>query len=236
MLLKIMDLCTRYGSFEAIRNINIEINPGEAVALLGANGAGKTTLLNTISGLIKPSSGQILFDEENIEKLPPHKIVQRGISLCPEGRWLFPYLTVLKTLQLGAFIHRRDSKKVNRNLDYVFELFPVLEERKNQLAGTMSGGEQQMLAVARAVMSEPKLLLIDEPSLGLAPMMVERIGEAVTEISSRGTTIFLIEQNASVALSVCQRAYVMDTGQITLGGAAAELMNNDVVKKAYIGL
>ncbi|MBS4023946.1 MAG: ABC transporter ATP-binding protein [Dethiobacter sp.] len=234
-MLKVSGLTTKYGVFEAIRDINLEIEKGEFVCILGANGAGKTTLMNTISGLVKPAAGSIIFEGQDITTLPAHKVVGRGISLCPEGRQLFPLMTVEKNLNLGGLILRKDLKKVRKNMDLVFEIFPVLKERRKQLAGTMSGGEQQTLALARALMSEPALLLIDEPSLGLAPLLIQRIARAISEINAMGTTILLVEQNASMALNVSGRGYIVDCGQISMEGTSYSLKNNELVKKAYIG-
>lgn len=234
-MLKVSKLTTQFGNFKAIRDIDLEIEQGEFVSILGANGVGKTTLMNTLSGLIKPAAGSIIFDGKDITNLPAHKVVTHGIALCPEGRQLFPMMTVEKNLMLGGLIHHRNRSVVQRSLDFVFELFPLLKERKNQLAGTMSGGEQQMLALARSLTSAPRLLLIDEPSLGLAPLMIERIAKAIMEINARGTTIILVEQNASMALNVSQRGYVVDCGQIILQDTSEALRDNDLVKKAYIG-
>ncbi|AOY74819.1 ABC transporter ATP-binding protein [Clostridium formicaceticum] len=233
-MLKISDLSTFYGNIQALRGIDLEIKQGEVVALIGSNGAGKTTLLKTITGLIKPKTGTILLEDKEITKMEASDIVKLGISLSPEGRQVFPKMTVVENLEIGAFI-RKDSKEIRESFERVYQLFPRLYERKNQEAGTLSGGEQQMVAIGRALMSKPKLLLLDEPSLGLAPMLVEMIFELVKEINLQGTTILLIEQNARMALMVADRGYVIETGKIVLQDSADQLLVSDEVRKAYLG-
>jgi len=214
----------------------LEIPQGDCVTLLGSNGAGKTTLFRTIAGVLKPSHGTIEFKGRRIDTMPANKIVGMGLSLCPEGRQLFPQLSVHKNLMLGAYTRRNDRIGVQQSLEQVYTLFPLLKDRKSQLAGTFSGGQQQMLAIARALMSKPELLLLDEPSMGLAPLVVRQIiGEVIKAIHDAGTTIFLSEQNANMALMVTRRAYVLESGRIVLAGSSLELMNDDKVKKAYIG-
>ena len=213
MLLNLEGVHTFYGNFQALRGVTLSIEKGEIVTLLGSNGAGKTTLLKTISGLLRVRSGAMTFEGKRIEHLHPDLIVRLGISQCPEGRKLFPEMSVLKNLRLGAYVRRRDKKGIEKSLAEIFQLFPILSERSKQLAGTLSGGEQQMLAMGRAVMSNPTLLLLDEPSLGLAPLIVRALFETVQEINQRQTTIFLVEQNASQALHIAQRGYVMETGK-----------------------
>jgi len=235
-LLKLTNVSTLIGGFQAIREISLEVSKGDFVALLGSNGAGKTTLFRTIAGVLKPFQGTIEFKGQQIQRLPANKIVSRGLSLCPEGRQLFPQLSVFKNLSLGAYTRRRDHKGVRQSLEQVYTLFPILKMRQNQLAGTFSGGEQQMLAIARALMSNPVMLLLDEPSMGLAPLVVRKvIGEVVKAIHEVGTTVFLSEQNANMALMITRRGYVLENGKIVLEGLSTELLNNDKVKKAYIG-
>ncbi|AEM73415.1 ABC transporter ATP-binding protein [Caldicellulosiruptor acetigenus] len=223
-----------YGAIQALFSVSLEVKKGEIVTLIGANGAGKSTLLKTISGLIRPRSGTILFEDIDITKKSSMEIVKLGISHVPEGRRVFPEMTVLENLELGAFL-RKDKQAIKKDLELVFERFPRLYERKNQLAGTLSGGEQQMLAIGRALMSRPKLLLLDEPSMGLAPILVTEIFKIIKEINSQGTTILLIEQNANMALSIADRAYVIETGRIVLTGNAKDVASNPEVKKAYLG-
>ncbi len=223
------------GKHEVISGVSLHIREGELVTLLGANGAGKSTLFKTISGLIKPTRGSITFQGEDIVRRRPDQIVRMGISLCPEGRRLFPRLSVRKNLMMGAYTRYRDREEVSSTLREVYELFPILEERSEQEAGTLSGGEQQMLAIARALMSRPRLLLLDEPSLGLAPLVVTRIMETIVDINQRGVTVFLSEQNAGMALSISDRGYVLENGRVVLEGSAEELAGNEEVKKAYIG-
>ena len=233
-LLEIKDIDVYYGAIHAIKGISLEVNQGEIVTLIGANGAGKSTTLRTISGLLKPKNGSITFDGENIAGVKAHEIVRRGISQVPEGRRIFAEMTVLETLEMGAFI-RKDKDGIRADMQHVFELFPRLEERKSQEAGTLSGGEQQMLAMGRALMSRPKLLLLDEPSMGLAPLLIREIFKIIEDIHASGTTVLLVEQNANMALSIADRAYVLETGRITLSGTAKELAASEEVKKAYLG-
>lgn len=233
-MLKLTNVNTRIGGFHAIHDISLEIKEGEFVALLGGNGAGKTTLFRTIAGILHPVSGSITFLEEEIHKRPAHKIVALGLSLCPEGRQLFPQLPVYKNLLLGAY-RRRDKEGIKESLDEMYALFPILDERKKQMAGTLSGGEQQMLAIARALMSKPKMLLLDEPSMGLAPQLVDTIADVITDLNNRGMTIFLSEQNAQIALMITKRGYVLENGHLVLAGSSKDLLNNEKVKKAYLG-
>jgi branched-chain amino acid transport system ATP-binding protein len=233
-LLELRDVHTFYGNIEALKGISIEVEEGEVVTLIGSNGAGKSTTLRSISGLTPPREGTIRFDGREIGETPPQEIVQRGISLSPEGRHCFSRMTVRENLDLGAYL-RRDGEEVERDLDRVFELFPRLKERESQKAGTMSGGEQQMLAIGRALMAEPKLLLLDEPSMGLAPVLVERIYETVAEINRQGTTILLVEQNANYALEVSQRGYVLETGTVAVADRSDALRDNPEVQRAYLG-
>jgi branched-chain amino acid transport system ATP-binding protein len=232
-LLEVSDLHTFYGTIEALKGISLEVKEGEIVTLIGSNGAGKSTTLRSISGLTPPREGSIKFDDLEIGETPPQEIVRLGISQSPEGRKVFQRMTVRENLDLGAYL-RRDNEIVN-DIDRVFDLFPRLKERESQKAGTMSGGEQQMLAIGRALMAQPKLLLLDEPSMGLAPILVERIYETVAEINKQGTTILLVEQNANFALEVSNRAYVLETGTVALHDDASKLMDNPDVQKAYLG-
>lgn len=233
-MLEIKDLQVYYGVIQAIKGISFEVNKGEVIALIGANGAGKTTILHTITGLLSPKNGSILFEGKNIAKIPGHKIVSMGMAHVPEGRRVFTNLTVLQNLKLGAYT-RKDKKEIAETLQMVYERFPRLEERKNQIAGTLSGGEQQMLAMGRALMSHPQIILMDEPSMGLSPIFVNEIFDIIKEVSKSGTTVLLVEQNAKKALSIADRAYVLETGKIVLEGRADELLNNDSIKKAYLG-
>ncbi len=233
-LLEINDIHTFYGTIEALKGISLEVNEGEIVTLIGSNGAGKSTTLRSISGLTPVREGSIRFDGEEIGETPPSEIVQRGISQAPEGRKIFDRMTVRENLELGAYL-RRDSDQIASDMDRVFELFPRLKEREKQKAGTMSGGEQQMLAIGRAMMANPKLLLLDEPSMGLAPVLVERIYETIAEINKQGTTILLVEQNANFALDVSKRGYVLETGTVALSDEASALRENPEVQKAYLG-
>lgn len=233
-MLKVTDLNCFYGAIHAIKGVSLEVTDGEIVALIGSNGAGKSTTLRTISGLMKPKSGIIQYDGEDITGVPAHKIVGKGLVQVPEGRHVFANLTVMENLELGAYL-RKDKEGIAKDLKDVFLKFPRLEERKNQVAGTLSGGEQQMLAMGRALMSKPKLLLLDEPSMGLAPLLVREIFDIIKEINSDGTTVLLVEQNANMALSIADKAYVLETGRITLSGTAKELAASDEVRKAYLG-
>lgn len=232
-MLKIKNLAVSYGMIQAVHGVSFDVKPGEIVTLIGANGAGKTTILRTISGLIRPKSGQILFEDQEITKTPPQKIVAAGLSQVPEGRHVFPGLSVMENLEMGAYLRKDDGLK--GDYEQVFEKFPVLKERRNQDAATLSGGEQQMLAMGRALMSKPKLLLLDEPSMGLAPIFIKEIFSIIQEINAQGTTVLLIEQNAKMALSVAHRGYVLETGKIVLSGTGAELLDSEEVKKAYLG-
>jgi branched-chain amino acid transport system ATP-binding protein len=233
-VLVIDDIHTFYGSIEALKGISIEVNEGEIVTLIGANGAGKSTTLRSISGIVPPRTGRILFNGREIQGLPGHVVAEIGIAQSPEGRRIFPRMTVLENLEMGAFT-RRDAKGIQEDLDRVYSLFPRLKERERQKGGTMSGGEQQMLAIGRALMAQPKLLLLDEPSLGLAPVIVDRIYEVVREINKQGTTIVLVEQNANYALDVSSRGYVLETGHVVLSDTSQNLRNDERVQAAYLG-
>jgi branched-chain amino acid transport system ATP-binding protein len=233
-LLELRDLHVRYGGIEAVKGISLHVDEGEMVTLIGGNGAGKTTTLKTISGVKRPTAGAITFLGERIEALPPHEIVAMGVCQAPEGRRIFPRMSVRENLLMGAY-GRRDGDGIHEDLDRVFSLFPVLREREGQPGGTLSGGEQQMLAIGRALMSHPRLLMLDEPSLGLGPMLVERIFSLLGEIHARGTTILLVEQNAHMALSLADRGYVLESGIIALEDQASRLLGNDQVRKAYLG-
>ena len=233
-MLEIKDIEVFYGVIQAIKGVSFEVNEGEIIALIGANGAGKTTTLQTITGLISPKKGQIFFEGQDITHIPAYKIVSMGMAHVPEGRRVFAQLSVLDNLKLGAFT-RKDKEEVEETLIRVYKRFPRLEERKNQIAGTLSGGEQQMLAMGRALMSHPKILLMDEPSMGLSPIFVNEIFDIIQEVSKSGTTVLLVEQNAKKALSIADRGYVLETGRIVLEGNAKELLDNDQVKKAYLG-
>lgn len=233
-MLKITDLEVYYGVIQAIKGISFEVNEGEVIALIGANGAGKTTILHTITGLVDSKAGKIEFEGKDITKLPGYKTVSLGMAHVPEGRRVFADLTVYENLQMGAYT-RKNKEEIEQSLAMVFKRFPRLEERKSQLAGTLSGGEQQMLAMGRALMSNPKIILMDEPSMGLSPIYVNEIFDIIKEVSASGTTVLLVEQNAKKALSIADRAYVLETGNIVLTGDAKELLNNDSIKKAYLG-
>lgn len=233
-MLKVENLSVHYGMIQAVRDVSFEVNEGEVVSLIGANGAGKTTILRTLSGLVRPSAGKIQFLGKEIQKLPAQKIVAGGLSQVPEGRHVFPGLTVMENLEMGAFL-KKNREENQANLKKVFSRFPRLEERKNQDAATLSGGEQQMLAMGRALMSTPKLLLLDEPSMGLAPIFIQEIFDIVQDIQKQGTTVLLIEQNANKALAISDRGYVLETGKIALSGTGKELASSEEVRKAYLG-
>ena len=224
-----------YGQIQALYDINVEINPGEIISIIGANGAGKTTLMKSIMGLVPAKNGKIVWQDEEIQARKTHHIVKRGISYVPEGREIFPGMTVLENMEMGAYTLHMSAKEKADKLNEMYELFPRLYERKKQKAGTLSGGEQQMLAMARALMSKPRLLMLDEPSMGLAPILVEQIFDIIRALHKSGTTILLVEQNAQMALSVANRAYVLETGKISMSGDAQELLHNDAVRKAYLG-
>ena len=235
-MLELKNLQTFYGNIQALKGVSIEISEGEIITLIGANGAGKTTTLMSVCGIVPPRTGEILFMGQPIHKLAPNLIVSLGISQVPEGRRIFPYLTVMENLDMGAFL-RTDKDGIKQDMEYIFELFPILAERRQQAGGTLSGGEQQMLAISRALMARPRLLLMDEPSLGLAPLVVKQIFEIIRKVNAENnTTIFLVEQNANLALKVAHRGYVMETGRITLADSAEKLLADEKVKKAYLGL
>ena len=233
-MLEVHDLHVAYGKIQAVKGISFSVEAGQVVTLIGGNGAGKTTTLQTLSGILRPASGRVVFEGEDITSVPAHEIVRKGIAHSPEGRRIFPRMTVQENLELGAFI-RRDPDGVKADQQRIFDLFPVLSERAAQAAGTLSGGEQQMLAMGRALMSRPRLLMLDEPSMGLSPIMMQRILSTVSELKEQGTTILLVEQNAQAALSLADSAYVIETGRIALSGTGAELLSNDDVRKAYLG-
>ncbi len=233
-MLQVTDLKVNYGVIQAIKGVSFEVNEGEVIALIGANGAGKTTILHTVTGLIAPKSGKIEFEGKDITKMPAHKIVTLGMAHVPEGRRVFADLSVYENLLMGAFT-RKDKDEIAKTLEMVYKRFPRLKERKNQVAGTLSGGEQQMLAMGRALMSHPKIILMDEPSMGLSPLFVNEIFDIIKEVSASGTTVLLVEQNAKKALSIADRAYVLETGKIVLDAAADVLMNDPSIKKAYLG-
>jgi len=233
-LLEIKDLEVSYGIIKAIKGISFDVNEGEVIALIGANGAGKTTILHTITGLITADRGTVQFEGKEITKVPAHKIVEMGMAHVPEGRRVFANLTVLQNLKMGAYT-RKDKNEIEQTLETVYTRFPRLKERQNQMAGTLSGGEQQMLAMGRALMSHPKIILMDEPSMGLSPIFVNEIFDIIQSVSASGTTVLLVEQNARKALSIADRAYVLETGNVVLEGKADELLHNDAIKKAYLG-
>ena len=233
-MLEVRDLQVYYGMIHAIKGISFDVNQGEVIALIGANGAGKTTTLHTITGLLAPKSGSVLFEGKAITKVPAHKIVSMGMAHVPEGRRVFAELSVYENLKMGAYT-RKDKKEIEESLANVYKRFPRLEERKNQMAGTLSGGEQQMLAMGRALMSKPKIILMDEPSMGLSPIFVNEIFDIIRAVSESGTTVLLVEQNAKKALSISDRAYVLETGTITMSGKAKDLLEDEAVKKAYLG-
>ena len=233
-LLEVRDLHVSYGQIKAVKGISFSVNAGEVVTLIGGNGAGKTTTLRTLSGLLKPVAGDIYFQGERINDVPPHKVVERGLAQSPEGRKIFPRMSVYENLELGAYI-RKDPAGVAEDVEKIYDSFPVLKERKDQKAGTLSGGEQQMLAMGRALMSRPKLLTLDEPSMGLSPIMMQKIFSTIRELKAQGTTILLVEQNAQAALSLADKGYVIETGKIAVEGTGQELLGNDEVRKAYLG-
>ncbi len=233
-LLEISNLQVAYGGIQAVKGIDLRIDMGETVALIGANGAGKTTTLKTIAGLLKPSGGQLNYAGLDLQRMASHQLIGKGLALVPEGRGIFPRLSVTENLQMGAY-HRNDKAGIATDLDKMFSLFARLKERHTQLAGTLSGGEQQMVAIARALMGRPKLLLLDEPSMGLAPIIVQKIFDTIKQVASEGVTILLVEQNARAALQISQRGYVMESGRISLSDNAADLLNSDSVRKAYLG-
>lgn len=233
-LLEVRNLSIHYGNIHAVKDISFDVHKGQIVTLIGANGAGKSTILSTISGIHHLSNGQIIFKGQNISKIAPYKIVSNGLALCPEGRRVFPDMSVKENLEMGAYC-LKDKTKIEENMNYVFSHFPRLKERINQPAGTLSGGEQQMLAMGRALMSNPELLMLDEPSMGLAPILVDEIFDIIKNLNKSGTTILLVEQNANKALKIADQCYVLETGNIVLQGTGKELLNNDSVKKAYLG-
>lgn len=233
-MLEVKDLEVYYGMIQAIKGISFEVNKGEVIALIGANGAGKTTTLHTITGLLSPKKGSVMFEGKDITKIPAHKIVSMGMAHVPEGRRVFADLSVYENLKLGAYT-RKDKENLNKDLESIYERFPRLAERKNQSAGTLSGGEQQMLAMGRALMSKPSIILMDEPSMGLSPILVNEIFDIIESISKSGTTVLLVEQNAKKTLSIADRAYVLETGKIVTSGKASELLEDDSIKKAYLG-
>lgn len=233
-MLRVEDINVYYGAIHAIKGISLNVPDGEIVALIGSNGAGKSTTLRTISGLMKPKTGRIIYQDKDISGMPAHKIVGMGLCQVPEGRHVFANMTVMENLELGAYL-RKDKEGIAKDMEDVFKKFPRLLERKNQLSGTLSGGEQQMLAMGRALMSRPQLLLLDEPSMGLAPLLVKEIFNIIKEINAGGTTVLLVEQNANMALSIADKAYVLETGRITLSGTAQELASSEAVRKAYLG-
>ncbi|MGP3921728.1 ABC transporter ATP-binding protein [Streptomyces sp. 8N616] len=233
-LLEVEDLRVAYGKIEAVKGISFSVEAGQVVTLIGTNGAGKTTTLRTLSGLLKPLAGKIFFDGQPLNGVPAHKIVAMGLAHSPEGRRIFPRLTIAENLQLGAFL-RKDSAGISEDVQRAYDLFPILGERRNQAAGTLSGGEQQMLAMGRALMSRPKLLMLDEPSMGLSPIMMQKIMATISELKSQGTTILLVEQNAQAALSLADQGHVMEIGKIVLSGTGEDLLHDESVRKAYLG-
>ncbi|KHE70291.1 ABC transporter ATP-binding protein [Halobacillus sp. BBL2006] len=234
-MLEMKKVSVKYGSYNAVEDVNISVGQGELVVLLGSNGAGKSTTFNAISGLKKPSAGTIRFEGSTLDGLSPDRIVQAGVVQCAEDRKLFPQMSVHENLIMGAYIHRRKRKQVKQSIEHVYELFPILHEKKENAAGSLSGGQQQMLAIGRAMMSKPKLMLLDEPSIGLAPLIVEQMFEVIQKINREGTTVLLAEQNAYAALKIADRGYVFENGSIVVQGSAEELLTNDTVRKAYIG-
>ena len=233
-MLEVKDLEVYYGMIQAIKGVSFHVDQGEVIALIGANGAGKTTILHTVTGLLSPKKGSVVFEGQEVTKIPAHKIVSLGMAHVPEGRRVFAELSVYENLKMGAYT-RKDKSEIEENLQKIYERFPRLKERKNQMAGTLSGGEQQMLAMGRALMSQPKIILMDEPSMGLSPILVNEIFDIIQEVSKSGTTVLLVEQNAKKALSIADRAYVLKTGRIALEGRAEDLLRDDSIKKAYLG-
>lgn len=233
-MLEVKDLEVYYGMIQAIKGVSFHVDQGEVIALIGANGAGKTTILHTVTGLLSPKKGSVVFEGQEVTKIPAHKIVSLGMAHVPEGRRVFAELSVYENLKMGAYT-RKDKSEIEENLQKIYERFPRLKERKNQMAGTLSGGEQQMLAMGRALMSQPKIILMDEPSMGLSPILVNEIFDIIQEVSKSGTTMLLVEQNAKKALSIADRAYVLETGRIALEGRAEDLLRDDSIKKAYLG-
>ena len=233
-MLEVKDLEVYYGMIQAIKGVSVHVDQGEVIALIGANGAGKTTILHTVTGLLSPKKGSVVFEGQEVTKIPAHKIVSLGMAHVPEGRRVFAELSVYENLKMGAYT-RKDKSEIEENLQKIYERFPRLKERKNQMAGTLSGGEQQMLAMGRALMSQPKIILMDEPSMGLSPILVNEIFDIIQEVSKSGTTVLLVEQNAKKALSIADRAYVLETGRIALEGRAEDLLRDDSIKKAYLG-
>ena len=233
-MLEVKDLEVYYGMIQAIKGVSFHVDQGEVIALIGANGAGKTTILHTVTGLLSPKKGSVIFEGQEVTKIPAHKIVSLGMAHVPEGRRVFAELSVYENLKMGAYT-RKDKSEIEENLQKIYERFPRLKERKNQMAGTLSGGEQQMLAMGRALMSQPKIILMDEPSMGLSPILVNEIFDIIQEVSKSGTTVLLVEQNAKKALSIADRAYVLETGKIALEGRAEDLLRDNSIKKAYLG-
>ncbi|WP_209123003.1 ABC transporter ATP-binding protein [Alkalihalobacillus sp. BA299] len=234
-MLKLTNLTVNYGKFEALRDITLNVEQGELVVLLGANGAGKSTLFKAISGLVKPVKGEYLFDGEQVIGISPDKMVAKGVVQCAEGRMLFPQMSVYENLKMGGFVYRKNKNIIKESLEEVYELFPILRDKKDDPAGSLSGGQQQMVAIGRALMSKPKLLMLDEPSLGLAPLIVEQMFSIIKQINENGVTVLLAEQNASAALSISSRGYVIENGKLVMSGSKEELFNNDEIRKAYIG-
>jgi branched-chain amino acid transport system ATP-binding protein len=234
-LLNLQNVSVKYGSFTAIQNINIHVNEGEIVVLLGANGAGKSTTFKTISGLTRPAEGEVVYQGDLLNKKSADRIVQTGIVQCAEGRKLFPGMSVYENLKMGAYVHRKKRDEIKQSLEYVYNLFPILKDKRNDNAGSLSGGQQQMLAIGRALMSKPKLMMLDEPSVGLAPLIVEQMFEVIKQINKEGTTILLAEQNANAALKIADKGYVFESGSIVVEGTAEDLFTNEEVRKAYIG-
>jgi branched-chain amino acid transport system ATP-binding protein len=234
-MLEVRDLVVAYGAIQAVKGISLQVQAGDVVTLIGGNGAGKTTTLRTLSGLLRPVAGQVLFEGERIDRVPAHEIVRRGIAHSPEGRRIFPRMTIEENLELGAYSRRGKTAEIRDTIDRVYALFPMLGERRGQPAGTLSGGEQQMLAVGRALMSQPRLIMLDEPSMGLSPIMMQKIFSTLVELKGQGTTILLVEQNAQAALSLADRGYVIETGRIVLEDNGPALLGNELVRKAYLG-